>query len=72
MTMHHWRKRAVEAEAKLDKLFYSLSHGGVQIDTLNITNTEACIQGTARKLGYVLVTRQVNGQNAVTVHAVKL
>ena len=68
------RARISQAQARrwkadLDLLRYQVERGGIHIDTVNVTNTEACIVSTAARLRHVVIARQVN--DSLQLFAVK-
>lgn len=64
------QKEARETRRELDALKYALRHGGRRIDTINVSNTEACIAETAHTLDHIVVAR-VQGNSQLTMHAIK-
>lgn len=64
------QREAREMRRELDHLKARLVHGGVRIDTINVNNTELCINATADNLGHIVVARQGQG-NQLIMYAVK-
>jgi hypothetical protein len=59
-------KNISQAEARrlkkeVQHLKWLMRYGGVRIDTLHVTNTEACIVDTARRLDHVVIARNEEG-----------